>query len=543
MIIQKTFMPSVLMVAISVAMVGCGGGGSGGNSSSSNGTGTETPPSNGTGTETPPSNGGNNPVPKPDPVTCSETQYLEDNSCKNKTVQNIQSLPFSSLTQGQSYPLALKTDQGLDVTFTSNTPSICSVSGSELKALNLGQCVLALTQAGTAKILPFNSSMSVNVSCPTSQYPENNSCVNKIKQTITPVKMKYILTGSVYSLDSESSAKLPVSISSLSTATCTYSNGELKGVSEGVCTLKMIQDGDDKTSAADSKTISFDVFKTSSMSATPDINNCYAGKQSEKFRTEFLNELNAVRALHGLPRVSYDYAREDEMMQTALILAANNILTHYPPSNTNCYSDIGAVGARTSSLEMGLRSNMYDYSPAESIKNMVHDKLNLFAGDVGHRLWMLNPFLEKSAYGSVNAPSFKDTRFPYVVGTSYKVVYPFNNATTAPLGIIAYPYHNYPAKYYMAGSILSISVLTDQKNFFGNRNVDYSKATIVVTERSSGVKQKIDSIRYENIGVPNHIQFNFDDLKQGVIYDVKLSNVLVSGQPKEYSYWFKVGDQ
>jgi hypothetical protein len=56
--------------------------------------------------------------------------------------------------------------------------------------------------------------------------------------------------------------------------------------------------------------------------------------------------------LHGLPSITYDYAHEDEMMQTALILAANNILTHYP-ANTNCYSDIGAVGAKTSSLEMG----------------------------------------------------------------------------------------------------------------------------------------------------------------------------------------------
>ena len=43
---------------------------------------------------------------------------------------------------------------------------------------------------------------------------------------------------------------------------------------------------------------------------------------------------------------------------------------------------------------MGVRQNKYDYSPAESITNMVHDKLNLFAGDVGHRLWMLNPFLQ-----------------------------------------------------------------------------------------------------------------------------------------------------
>ncbi|TNL55971.1 CAP domain-containing protein [Acinetobacter bereziniae] len=525
MMISKSFMPSVLMLAISTVMLGCGGGGSGGDSGSSNSGGTEN------------SNSGNT---NPKPVTCAETQYLEEGTCKNKVVQNIQAFPLSNLIQGQSYPLSLQTDQGLAVTFSSNTPNICSVSGSELKALKVGQCILALTQAGTTKVLPLNSSMTVNVTCAADQYLENNACVNKLKQTITPLKIKYVLTESIYSLDAESSAKLPVTISSLSTTTCTYSNGELKGISAGACTLKLTQEGDTKTLAAESQTISFDVFKASSMSEAPDINNCYAGKLSAKFRNEFLNEINTVRALQGLPSITYDYAHEDEMMQTALILAANNILTHYPEANTNCYSDIGAVGAKTSSLEMGVRQNKYDYSPAESITNMVHDKLNLFAGDVGHRLWMLNPFLKKSAYGSVNAQSFRDTRFPYVVGTSIKVVYPFNHATTAPLGVIAYPYHNYPAKYYMPGSILSISVLTDQKNFFANRNVDYAKATVVVTERSSGAKQKISNIRYENIGVPNHIQFNFDDLKLNVIYDVKLSNVLVNGQPKEYSYWFNV---
>ncbi|MDN8336369.1 CAP domain-containing protein [Acinetobacter baumannii] len=528
MMISKTFMPSVLMMAISTVMVGCGGGGSGGESSSSNGGGTENP-----------NNGSTNPK----PVTCAETQYLEEGTCRNKAPQNIQAFSLSNLIQGQSYPLSLQTDQGLAVTFSSNTPNICSVNDSELKALKVGQCTLALTQAGTTKVLPLNSRMTVNVTCAADQYLENNVCVTKVEQTITPLKIKYILTDSVYSLDTESSAKLPVTISSLSSSTCTYSQGELKGIGAGVCTLKLTQEGDTKTLVAESKTISFDVFKASSMSDAPNINNCYAGKLSAKFRNEFLNEINTVRALHGLPSITYDYAHEDEMMQTALILAANNILTHYPESNTNCYSDIGAVGAKTSSLEMGVRQNKYDYSPAESITNRVHDKLNLFAGDVGHRLWMLNPFLQKSAYGSVNAPSFKDTRFPYVVGTSYKVVYPFDNPTTAPLGVIAYPYHNYPAKYYMAGSILSISVLTDQKNFFANRNVDYAKANVVVTERSSGAKQKISNIRYENIGVPNHIQFNFDDLKLNVIYDVKLSNVLVNGQPKEYSYWFNVNDR
>lgn len=221
MMISKSFMPSVLMMAISTAMVGCGGG-SGGESSSSNGGGTENP-----------NNGSTNPK----PVTCAETQYLEEGTCRNKAPQNIQAFSLSNLIQGQSYPLSLQTDQGLVVTFSSNTPNICSVSGGELKAHKVGQCNLVLTQAGTAKVLALNSSMTVNVSCAAEQYLENNVCVNKLKQTITPLKIKYILTESVYSLDTESSAKLPVTISSLSSSTCTYSLGELKGIGAGACTL------------------------------------------------------------------------------------------------------------------------------------------------------------------------------------------------------------------------------------------------------------------------------------------------------------------
>ena len=72
--------------------------------------------------------------------------------------------------------------------------------------------------------------MTVNVTCAADQYLENNVCVTKVEQTITPLKIKYILTDSVYSLDTESSAKLPVTISSLSSSTCTYSQGELKGL-------------------------------------------------------------------------------------------------------------------------------------------------------------------------------------------------------------------------------------------------------------------------------------------------------------------------
>ena len=57
--ISRSFMPSVLMMAISTVMLGCGGGGSGGDSGSSNGGGTENP-----------NNGNTNPK----PVTCAENR-------------------------------------------------------------------------------------------------------------------------------------------------------------------------------------------------------------------------------------------------------------------------------------------------------------------------------------------------------------------------------------------------------------------------------------------------------------------------------------
>ena len=74
---SKTGIPSIttstLMLVISMAMVGCGGG-SGGNTGSNSG-----------GTD-----GANDGGTSPQPVTCSETQYLQEGICKNKTAQEKQ---------------------------------------------------------------------------------------------------------------------------------------------------------------------------------------------------------------------------------------------------------------------------------------------------------------------------------------------------------------------------------------------------------------------------------------------------------------------
>lgn len=55
--------------------------------------------------------------------------------------------------------------------------------------------------------------------------------------------------------------------------------------------------------------------------------------------------------LHNLPKVRYDQAYEDQMMQASMLLAVNEKTSHYPDGNDGAvFSDIGYQGASTSNL-------------------------------------------------------------------------------------------------------------------------------------------------------------------------------------------------
>ena len=435
MMISKSFMPSVLMLAISTVMVGCGGasGSSGGDSSSSNGNATDN------------SNNGNT---NPKPETCSETQYLENGTCKNKSAQTIQPLQISRLLKGQLYQLVLKTNHDLAISFSSNSPSICNFEHGELKALDLGKCNLKLSQTGTTKILPLNTTMTVDV------------------------------------IDADTESK-------------------------------------------------------------KDLHACQAGRPSESDRQLFINTLNEIRALHNLPKVQYDYEHEDQTMQASMLLAINEKTSHYPDNNWTCFSDIGYQGASTSNLNFVQSYEILErYGPDTHLTNWLIEKNS---SNIGHRRYILSPYLTKTAYGEVSNTSGKS--FPTILGAAMKTVYPYDSqtlTTAVPKGVIAYPYHNYPEKFFLKSEPLSISILSSPQYAYGNDNVDFSKAKLTVTKRDNQQVQAISNIQYDNINyglVANNLQFHFTAMEYNVIYDVRVTNVLVGGKVEDYSYWFKVGDQ
>ena len=84
---------------------------------------------------------------------CTATQYLEANICKKKARQSINGFSLSAMTLGEKATLAATASSGLAVVYSSKTPTICSVSGSQVTAIKVGECSIAANQAGDNKTL------------------------------------------------------------------------------------------------------------------------------------------------------------------------------------------------------------------------------------------------------------------------------------------------------------------------------------------------------------------------------------------------------
>ncbi|MFK3890853.1 CAP domain-containing protein [Sphingomonas sp. NPDC079357] len=276
-------------------------------------------------------------------------------------------------------------------------------------------------------------------------------------------------------------------------------------------------------------------------SAQPDVANCKPGTLLQSVRDDVLARLNAIRALHRLPAVTYSRADDEQATQAALMMAANGQLSHTPAATWKCYTTLGANGAGTSNLYGGLISPYLAYYTEDMyLGGWLSETSNLVANNVGHRRWMLDPFLGKISYGRVAQVLADGTRTD---AAAMKVV-SFTDGVTVPANLppfVAYPYGDYPARYFDTSSLLSFTVIADTAQRGGaNATVDFSKATIAVSDGATTLT--VSNVSFDNVGyaVPNNLQFQVAGLKAGVSYSVKITGVGVRGTPTDYSYTFRI---
>ncbi len=267
--------------------------------------------------------------------------------------------------------------------------------------------------------------------------------------------------------------------------------------------------------------------------AQPDVPNCYEGELKATEKNKVLARVNYFRRIHKLPLVGYNPTFDPYAQKSALISVANRKLDHYPKSNYKCYSAIGDTGCQKGNLFLSWASQYVEVPSENAVDGWIKEKNS---PTIGHRRWILLPFLKNVAFGRVDYIGTDEYR---VASTLY--VFDFSNKTDAGVEFIACPYNDYPVSAIDSSSVFSFTVLADKNNFWGeNKNVDFSKASVSIVGENGPIA--IYDVKYDNVGygLPNCLQWRTRGIEYGKRYQATVSNAIVNGKSKNYSYYFRL---
>ena len=271
----------------------------------------------------------------------------------------------------------------------------------------------------------------------------------------------------------------------------------------------------------------------------PDIEQCRPGRLKPEITTALTARVNEVRALHGLAPVTYNPATENTAVAAAMVFAANGSLSHYPGSWWRCFTEDAATGARLSNIFGGASERLIFVSLDEMVTGWMTDVRHMNPGSIGHRRWLLDPFLATISFGRV-AGILPDGR--RTDGAAMRII-GSNRVVPEPIegGFIAYPFGDYPARFWDPGALLSFAVLVDLRDKTASEQVDYRNAQVSVRQRGAGALE-VSRVTFDNnaYGLPNSLQFAAEGLQPGVSYDVAIRNVRVQGQSRDFAYTFRI---
>ena len=217
---------------------------------------------------------------------------------------------------------------------------------------------------------------------------------------------------------------------------------------------------------------------------TGNIGSCTAGTTSSAYRNATMDMINFFRVVAGLPAVSNFSSKNDEAQKAALIMDANNALSHAPSPSWDCYSAAGAEGAGSSNLALGAAG-------ANAIDLYMEDP-GTFNAPVGHRRWILYPRQNAIATGSTPR-------------ANALYVFASFGARPATPSVVAWP----PAGF------VPYQVIYPRWSFSLNNapNANYSNATVSVTQggvsKSASIVSRTDNGFGDNtlVFVPSGISF------------------------------------
>jgi len=283
-------------------------------------------------------------------------------------------------------------------------------------------------------------------------------------------------------------------------------------------------------------------------SKDPNLSSCTKGDLLDASKQVILQKVNSIRALHNLKPVIYEPSLDAPASEAALMMAKNEQLNHTPPNSWPCWSQTGYNGADHTNLFISWQTPSQPPSMETSILNWMID----YPADVvGHRRWIIDPFLKRIAIGRADGLSNQQQGMGVCSMALYVIdLDNLQDVSDWQINYVGYPYQYYSPEYvfFQDGgttkwNYLSFTYVADKYNFWNNQNVDLTSATVTMTDEN-GKNIGISSTIHDNegYGVPNCLKWMPTELNKEVKYTVKITGVKYSGQSNDFEYWFKLTD-
>jgi hypothetical protein len=238
-----------------------------------------------------------------------------------------------------------------------------------------------------------------------------------------------------------------------------------------------------------------------------------AGTTGAAFKEDVRRRINFYRALSALPAdITFDATKSGKDQEAALMFAANEALSHTPPTNWFYYTANGAEAADNSNIALGT------YGPGSVDAYMRDDGGNNFV--VGHRRWLHYSRAQVMGTGDVPAESpYYDANAIWVIGDFKPAPVPqfvaWPNRGFVPAGLVPARWSlSYPGANFAAATVtMTQGAVSVPTTIISNVDDGYGDNTLVWTPS----------------GLPGSVNADTS-------FQVTVSGISGAGVPTSYNY-------
>jgi uncharacterized protein YkwD len=258
-----------------------------------------------------------------------------------------------------------------------------------------------------------------------------------------------------------------------------------------------------------------------------DVATCNAGDTSAESKQATLRRINWFRAMAGVPAaVQFDATFNQKAQQAALMMAANNALSHTPPTTWKCYTAAGAEAAGKSNISIGRKSGV------DTVTDGYMRDPGSNNAAVGHRRWLLYPQTRFMGTGDINS------------GTSNSnAIWVMDGNYSSPRPTVRDEFVSWPPP----GFVPYTTVYPRWS--FSYPGADFSTATVTMTQDGVALATRKEALR-NGSGENTVVWFpgsyadgnNWARPARDTVYRVTVGNVKIGGVARTFTYDVNVFD-